>query len=413
MIPSRPLTVFEILAETFKIYKRTFWRTMLLQCMFVVPCALLVIAGLTNISNSVGDVLSKQNSLSDAQVTTARNTVLLAMERKDPGAIERMRKLFHESSTTWDAPLRAKQDTLTSNAAGSSDDTSAATATTALDSAMRGDGLQMNTNRQVKKTILDLLSSSSFINGWIWIFLGTLLFFIAANAPVAGATDLASRSFEERPTTLSLIWGPLFKRNLWMVLAFQLALGVLFGAVSILRLPLMMSPHGLGLLFLFFLFSMAGTVAMIYFLMRFTSAIPSIISEDLNLIEGFKRSWNLTCGHVWRILGATMAFGLIITVVVVIFLVAIMIIAAPQFIELMKYVLFAEKISIAPIMHGISSLVWICGLAYLVPIILIGSMSPVFTTVLYYDLRTRHDGPLNYDDEVQPVTPIYGSIQTT
>jgi hypothetical protein len=80
---------------------------------------------------------------------------------------------------------------------------------------------------------------------------------------------------------------------------------------------------------------------------------------------------------------------------------------------LMKYVLFAEKISIAPIMHGISSLVWICGLAYLVPIILIGSMSPVFTTVLYYDLRTRHDGPLNYDDEVQPVTPIYGSIQTT
>ncbi len=393
MIPSRPLSAGEILIETFRIYRRTFVHSMLLQCIFIVPCVLLIILGMTNVVNSIGDVFTTQHSVSDAQVTSARNRVLLAMERNDPGSLERMRKVFHESSVSWDAPLTRDTLSLSSGPAVSNGVPNSAT------------------DQQAKQTILSLISSASFVNGWIWLLLGCVLFSLAANAPVAGATDLASREFEERPTRMSLIWGPMLKRNLWMVLAFQMAIGILAFAASILRLPFMFSTGTAGV-FIMLLVVMLTTVGLLYFILRFALVIPAIISEELNLIEGFKRSWNLTRDHVWRVLGVMLAFGLIACVVGFIVLMIVLTIIAPQFIELARYVLFAQSVSIVPIMRDLSSLIWTGGLAYLIPIIFFSSMTAVFTTVLYYDLRTRHDGPLSYEEEATPLTPIFGSIET-
>lgn len=411
MIPSRPLNLFEIIQETFRIFGRTLWRTLMLQVTFVVPCILLVLAGMTNITSSVGDVLSKNHRLDDSTVTAARNAVLVELDRKDPGTLEKMRRIFKESSVSWDAPLQAAHDTLSSSGSTVKNDTSITTSLSSphrLDSTLRAAGLQIASRREAKETILDLLTSPAFVNGWLMFFIGATLLTVLINGALAGTVDLASRAFEERPHTLRRIWPSLWKRNIWMVLAYQVTVGLVVGVFpSFLRIPFSLHPN-----FITSLFSAFVTVVTLYFVLRLIVTIPAIVCEELDLVRAVKRSWELTRDQLWRIVGIVIFCAAIMLVLFGIIVFVFLLFDALSFLHFVHYVLFAPSVSISSIMHDVSRLIWIGGIAYIVPMIIISALQGIFSTVLYYDLRTRHDGPLTYDhDGLSPDMQVGSTIQ--
>jgi len=64
---------------------------------------------------------------------------------------------------------------------------------------------------------------------------------------------------------------------------------------------------GSGLIFI-------GGVILIYISARFAPTLAVVIDTDLSAIGSLKKSWNLTSGNVWHVIGSWIIFGLVVVV---------------------------------------------------------------------------------------------------
>lgn len=149
---------------------------------------------------------------------------------------------------------------------------------------------------------------------------------------------------------------------------------------------------GLTILFIIlFVAVLAG--AIIYFALRLFFALTAVAVEDLGPINAFKKSWFLVGGHWWRTLGILIVFGLLSGF-------AISVISAPiMFGSMWKE--YKELFTVMGQSQGRPDPTFLrsfqmgmgrmIGIAGGISSFLSLLITPVFTVVMYFDLRARHD----------------------
>ena len=80
MIPSRPLNLFEIFQETFRIFGKIFFRSLILVLIFVLPFVALVIWAESDALTSAGHLFETEGNVSDSAFTSLRNRAMEKIE---------------------------------------------------------------------------------------------------------------------------------------------------------------------------------------------------------------------------------------------------------------------------------------------------------------------------------------------
>ncbi len=342
MIPSRPLPLVGILAETFSIYGKTIVRYALLFLILIVPGVIFLTIGSTNATNDIVTSAQHDIGLNDSTLTALRNDARTWIDVQDP--------MFAAEWPMGDTAHYPHASTL-----------------------QFGNYLESHT--------------SYFESSASLFFIGIVLFMVGGFALVSVIIDLASRVFEEHPQALGPPLRDAFARNVWKMLFLYIVYSVLSWIVDEILLAL---PGAVGGIFTSF-----RIVIEMYLLIRLSLTFPALVSEELRPFQAVARSWELTRGAGWRIFGGAFAFGVLYFFAVVLLSMVISIVAGSPFLWLNDFFTLTH-ITVGWFLQGISGLIQSLALLWSIVLLLLFSLVPIFATVFYYDLRTRHDGPLVY-----------------
>ncbi|MFW9958572.1 MAG: glycerophosphoryl diester phosphodiesterase membrane domain-containing protein [Candidatus Odinarchaeota archaeon] len=103
-----------------------------------------------------------------------------------------------------------------------------------------------------------------------------------------------------------------------------------------------------------------GGIILIYLSARFAPTLAIVIDTDLSAFDSLKKSWNLTSGNVWHVIGSWILFGLVVVVLGAI-------------VSYIGYFLQPYDVVIPTIVTSL----------------LFGALNFIFTVVLYRDLSSR------------------------
>ncbi|WP_366181094.1 hypothetical protein ABXS69_02880 [Actinomyces timonensis] len=156
--------------------------------------------------------------------------------------------------------------------------------------------------------------------------LGSLILTFLATTVLSGLLIMTvSRSVLGRVVSASEVWSRV-KGRMWALIGQSVLIGLIsVGAVVVLGGAALLVVYGiikdvgpslppaLSLLIILTAFAVAIlAIALSWvFLVRFTCAPSALILEDIGIIESLKRSWRLSRGSSWRVLGALLLAALI------------------------------------------------------------------------------------------------------
>jgi hypothetical protein len=214
-------------------------------------------------------------------------------------------------------------------------------------------------------------------------------------------TDLACQVFEERPLELGSTIVATLKRHLWIWLilyvAYVLASGV-FGTIT--ESLYVEGTSGVNDIISILVFAVE-----LYVISRIAFVVPSLVSEEMGPIQTLKRSLLLT-RHSWmRVLIHLAAFGLLLIGVALILFVIGGIIEASAFTWWMDF-LRLPSVTVRSFLAEFPRLANSMIVFLSIPVFLLFPLLQIFSTVFYYDLRTRADGPLAYEDSPTTGEPV-------
>ena len=352
MIPSRPLSLAEVIAETFGITRRILLRYWLLFAILILPGAVVITIGMQQFAQSKIAALQGGLRYTDSALTVLRDEMRHTMrERSEFFALEEQ--------------VLGVQDTASLNA---------------------GSAHIREVRSYFERTVGDPTPL-------ITIVLGSLLLLIGALALFAGTVDLASQVFEERAQELGEALKAAFRKHFfrmlalhviyWSVIVFVDILLSMIGAISIAAS------------------SVLGSFALVFELyasMRLTAAVPSLVSEEMGPVRAIVRSWQLTRGSMARTLALWFAFGMVLFIATL-GVSAIGGVVFPGVMDWLQQALSMRPLTFAWLHASVLGLLWSFAGEMTLFVLLLGAFVPVFATVYYYDLRTRKDGPLIYIDE--------------
>lgn len=167
----------------------------------------------------------------------------------------------------------------------------------------------------------------------------------------------------------------------FMLISSVIIIGLLLGGTAVLLLLVSLLPGasaGTGgpAAFAALVVIVALVVGVLYLTLRWAPAFPAMVNEGLGAREALARSWHLSADNVWRILFivifAALAGGLMATV--------------------MAQILAAFLVGLLAPLLGMDELI-AESLALALGTVLLASLAPVLTAVLYFDLRARRDLP--------------------
>lgn len=194
-----------------------------------------------------------------------------------------------------------------------------------------------------------------------------------------------SRVYHHQPTSNGNAYQACLRRYLSLVGAIilqGLALGmpiiIMFGCTSVFMVVNSRRVPDDGSVFLMLILIPCLVPFFLYYFIRWVVTIPSIIVEDLGATQGLRRSWRLTAGSFWRILG----------VLVVAFLLTFFVAQLPGLTLRYAVELIAPISAITPVVDMVIS-----QLSHVIAL----PLSMAITVLLYYDLRVRKEG---YDLEI-------------
>ncbi len=343
MIPSRPLALVELITESFSIFWRTSARYGVLFLLLIVPGVCLVTAGSTQFTEDFVTQAKHNINFGDSDLTAARNDFNAFVTEQNPALQE---KLPGVGGSYPHANTRQLYYFLRSNIGQFS-------------------------------SSIDLLAS------------GLLLLTIGIFALTVATVDLASQIFEERDQELFGSLRSAFVGNLWkMLMLYTIYLMAVFLLDGILGL---LPASAAGALSGFTL------VAQIYTMTRLVVTVPAMVSEEIGPFRAVARSWELTRRFGGRILGASLVGAIVLFVVCVMAFIAMQFIFS-DFSLWWNDFLTRDRLTLQWLLESSPGAIRAAAVEMTVLFFLFGSI-PIFGTVLYYDLRTRHDGPLMYVDE--------------
>ena len=344
MIPSRPLALIEIITETFSIYGRTFARCGLLFLILVVPGMCLVTAGTTGLTQDLITSARHDLNVSDSDLTNARNDFNAFISQQNP-------VLSKELPGAGQPYRHAKTQRLIAFVSG-------------------------NVSRFNEP--FDLLAC------------GLLLLTVGLFALISITIDLASQVFEERRQELFGSLRSAFAKHVWKLLfLYLLYLAIMLSLDGILGL---LPDAAAGVLSGFTL------VAQIYLIIRLFVTVPALISEEFGSFQAVRRSWQLTKNVTGRIMGTTLVFSVILFVAFMMLLVILQFFFS-DFSSWWNDILTRDHLTVQWLLETTPSAIREAAGEITVVLLILFGLMPIFSTVLYYDLRTRCDGPLMYVDE--------------
>jgi hypothetical protein len=137
---------------------------------------------------------------------------------------------------------------------------------------------------------------------------------------------------------------------------------------------------------------LVGLLGLLALSARLFCTPQAIVLEGHNPISGFRRSWNLTRGAFWRVLGFLALFILMVTVLSVIIGVVVGMITMPL-------MFFADGGSGFTLLQAVNTL-----LSALLNVV-IWPLYGIFPTLLYYDLLVRKEGS-DLEQRMQQELPL-------
>ena len=248
-------------------------------------------------------------------------------------------------------------------------------------------------------------TSAGFLDGWTGSitsaeatafgvgFLAAVLVFVVLSLFISAVLQGAmvvpvARSVLNRPTGFRLMWALARSRaGALLRLAALLLAAVLFAMLipAVLSVVLAASLEGPGLLVLIPVF--LGFIALYLWLyIKLMVAPAAVVVEELGAMAALRRSWSLTRGNWWRILGITLVVGILVGVISQVITIPISLLTT-----------FLPGI-ISP--HGGSGeaavVAIVVGIVTAVVTALVGALGYAFQTsvmaLIYLDLRMRKDG---------------------
>jgi hypothetical protein len=135
---------------------------------------------------------------------------------------------------------------------------------------------------------------------------------------------------------------------------------------------------------LLFLPGLAVFCAAVYFLVRWSLVVATMMAEDVGPIRGLGRSWSLVSGSWWRTFGILLIVGILQSII--------------SYALLILFTLFADIFSTGDFRSALVSV----GSTLLSA--LVSPITTIAVVLLYFDLRVRKEG-LDLDQLAQQTTP--------
>ncbi len=353
MIPSRPLSLIEIITETFALYGRMFGRYALLALLFVAPGVILVTYGLASFTEDAIVSARHDINFNDNDFTAARDEMNDWIATQNPlFAPPELSHPKHDSTTT---PADS------------------------LAHARVGDAHQI---------VYYLRTNAARFSAPILIAVfGALLLLIGIFALVSATIELSCQAFEEREWDVRDTLRNTLLRNTWKLL-FLYCIYTLI-SIAINRVLIMMDAGIAGPLSVFLTFAQLSIVV------RCAAMFPAIVSEELGPLAGLRRSWELTRGSGARMLIAAIMFALILFILAMI----VSIVTGLPFGSVLSWWQAwstNEHVTVAWFSQTFPGLLAAAAAWTALTFLLLFALGPIFITVFYYDMRTRREGPLTY-----------------
>ncbi len=181
--------------------------------------------------------------------------------------------------------------------------------------------------------------------------------------------------------------------------------------VAIVAAAVGRSAHGSGAILILFtvLFIIVLAGGIIFLILRLFFALTAVAVEDIGPIDAFKKSWFLVGGHWWRTLGILIVFTLLSGFAISIISVPIMFGSMWKDYKDLFTVMGQTHGNIDPgylrnMQRGMGHVIGIgSGVSSFLSLLI----TPVFTVVMYFDLRARHeDLPADEPTAETPNVPL-------
>ncbi|HEY6171652.1 MAG TPA: hypothetical protein VIX80_05275 [Candidatus Kapabacteria bacterium] len=404
MIPSRPLYIGDIINETFKMSWKTLLRVAIVALILSAASTFVYVWGISGVVERGYTVLEKDYPLDSASVSTFRTGVLKEIKEENPLLLA---IYFPDIKVDIDDEIKKVADTTQVDSSQIATDTTQvdsleiATNTTHIDSLqIATDSLStvatIDSRNYLEETGDFFVDNSEAIFGiFDGIFFASIVTILIAIFLSTFILDICIRYFEERKLNIIAALTTTLRRNVWMsILMYLLMIFILlFGFGAMIGIAAIM-PVALEVLLIVFAVGMLVLTGV-----RLMFAQAALVSEDLGPWESLHRSWTLTQGHFWRIVGIVIVLFMIIIVFQTI-VQAIIGIFDMTNAEMIKGLIAGDHTNVKAAIDELISLMQISSIQSLITTVLFITFSPSLLTVMYYDLRTRKDGPLTYPEEV-------------
>ena len=377
MIPSRPLRLGEIIQESFRILRKTFTRSSMVMLVAYVPMTILLAIGLNNAVQSGLEIMQKAG-IDDHALTVLRDAYRVSTNSTFSARNEAVRDFFANDTT-----ISSQYGTPPLGA------TSTQSMGWYLRSVARG-GLDRGA---FGRSILRALA------GFIFPLIGFSLFgLVRASLCEALVFDISCQAFEDQPVSLTTNWDAIKRKHAWMLLFMNILIGVI-GIAPRAIINLATNSESTIIIVIGAFFVMIAAVAQVFLAIRWSLAPPALISEQLIPFEAMRRSWRLTNGYWWRTCGILIMTAIILMpAMVVVLFVSIIAWVATSY-EPLKQVYGAPIMTYSAIEAAIGNIgTWI-SITFGLLLYLASIWNPAFLTTMYYDLRTRMDGVLDYHED--------------
>ncbi|WGD38036.1 glycerophosphoryl diester phosphodiesterase membrane domain-containing protein [Lysinibacter sp. HNR] len=246
----------------------------------------------------------------------------------------------------------------------------------------------------------------AIIMGFVHFFLVAIITNLIHGAVSIGVTQGALG----RKPTLARIWQLLRPRFwtliLWTILMSAVGTAVVLIALSPLALLVLStrtSGHETvlaigGAVLLWAVLLPLAVLTIVWLGIKLIFVTPAIVIENLGLGEALSRSWKLTHGHFWRILGAVLLFVLIISTAAVVLLIPLS----------FSFAFGGSLLHFAGLGFILTNSCTAIFTAAVTVLLLV--LSSIFYTVIYFDVRVRKEGldrelihfTANYPGETDP-----------
>ncbi|HYM21107.1 MAG TPA: hypothetical protein VEW28_08910 [Candidatus Kapabacteria bacterium] len=386
MIPSRPLDLAGIFAETIRIIKKTYLYAAIVALIFTGPGLAVMLIGADRVADDTSSLIRTENLDTPAVRQVIHDQLIRSVKHKSTLLIYRFQypNIFEQYDSVHDilvakypgdsglAMLQAEFDSLTHISRGA-----------------------VNKNAEAA-------AISTLIADTIFFGAGLLLVILGVFFGIGAQYELSIRAFEERPFHLTKIFKHTLTRHGWLlmvqtamlVLVMMLGLSVVVGIASAISAVL-------GV------FAALGAIGVIiYMVIRLMFSWIVLVSEGTGPVASATRSMEYTGGHFWRIVGITFIGGLGIAIVGAILKLPFNFIFKVDTHPIQTYI-SGENTSLVAIVDFFRYMVVNLFALSLVSGLLTASFSPAFMTAFYYDLRTRLDGPIDYYESggTHPTSP--------